>query len=141
RRRPAPYIAPIRSAFGSVPIRPVAPPPLAGDRMPDRPDISIVIPCLNESASIASVVRQAHDALERLGYRGEVVVCDNGSTDGSRADAEQAGARVVHQPIRGYGAACLRGMEASCGDLVVIVDGDGTYDLSLLHRFVEPLRA
>ncbi len=109
--------------------------------MPDRPDISIVIPCLNESASIASVVRQAHDALERLGYRGEVVVCDNGSTDGSRADAEQAGARVVHQPIRGYGAACLRGMEASCGDLVVIVDGDGTYDLALLHRFVEPLRA
>src|SRR5690606_11477047 len=71
------------------------PPPLAGDRMPDRPDISIVIPCLNESASIASVVRQAHDALERLGYRGEVVVCDNGSTDGSRADAERAGARVV----------------------------------------------
>lgn len=109
--------------------------------MPERPDVSIVIPCYNEIASIGNTVREAARVLERLDYAGEVVVCDNGSSDGSGRDAEEAGARVIHQPIRGYGAACLRGLEAARGDLMVIVDGDGTYDLSLLHRFVEPLRS
>jgi glycosyltransferase involved in cell wall biosynthesis len=109
--------------------------------MPERPEVSIVIPCLNESGSIGSVVREAIAALQRLDYAGEVVVCDNGSTDGSAQEAEDAGARVVRQPIRGYGAACLRGVEAARGDYLVIVDGDGTYDVSLLHRFIEPLLA
>ncbi len=109
--------------------------------MPERPEVSIVIPCLNEITSIGSVVRDALDAFERLEYEGEVIVCDNGSTDGSPRRAEEAGARVVRQPIRGYGAACLRGIEVASGDCIVIVDGDGTYDLSLLNRFVEPLRA
>lgn len=109
--------------------------------MPMHPEISIVIPCYNEVTSIGAMVRDARDVLEDLGYEGEVVVCDNGSTDGSPGKAEEAGGRVVRQPIRGYGAACLRGMEAASGDVIVLVDGDGTYDLSLLHRFVEPLRA
>lgn len=104
-------------------------------------DVSIVIPCLNEVETIGQCVRDAWAALERCGYTGEVVVCDNGSTDGSVEDAERAGAIVVHQPIRGYGAACLRGLEAARGRYLVLVDGDGTYDLDLLHRFVEPLRA
>lgn len=109
--------------------------------MPERPDVSIVIPCFNEITAIGSVVRDAHGALERLRYRGEVIVCDNGSTDGSPGAASAAGATVVKQPIRGYGAACLRGIEAARGDCIVLVDGDGTYDLALLHRFVEPLQA
>ncbi len=109
--------------------------------MSDRPEVSVVIPCRNEAATIAACVRGAWESLERCGYRGEVVVCDNGSTDGSVALAEEAGARVVHQRIRGYGAACLGGMDAARGELLVLVDGDGTYDLSLVHRFVEPLRA
>ena len=104
-------------------------------------EVSVVIPCQNEAAAIAACVYDARTALERHGYTGEVIVCDNKSTDGSAQLAHSAGAVVVTQPIRGYGAACLRGIEAARGEYVVIVDGDGTYDLSVLHRFVEPLRA
>lgn len=109
--------------------------------MSARPEVSVVIPCRNEAATVGACVRDAFQALEGLGYQGEVVVCDNGSTDTSVEEATRAGARVVHQPIRGYGAACLGGMEAARGELLVLVDGDGTYDLSLLNRFVEPLRS
>ncbi|CAN5444232.1 glycosyltransferase [soil metagenome] len=104
-------------------------------------EVSVVIPCRNEAASIASCVREARQALERGGYAGEVIVCDNRSTDDSADEARRAGATVVPQPIRGYGAACLRGIEAARGRYLVLVDGDGTYDLSVLHRFIEPLRA
>lgn len=109
--------------------------------VPAQSYVSIVIPCRNEAETIGACVGAAWEALERYGYQGEVVVCDNGSTDASVAEAEGAEAVVVHQRIRGYGAACLRGMEAARGDLIVLVDGDGTYDLSLLNRFVEPLRS
>ena len=104
-------------------------------------EVSVVIPCRNEAATIATCVREARAALDRYGYTGEVIVCDNSSTDGSAQLARSAGASVVIQPIRGYGAACLRGIEAAGGEYIVLVDGDGTYDLSVLHRFVEPLRA
>lgn len=106
-----------------------------------QPEVSIIIPCRNEVRTIAATVLEARAALDRFGYHGEVVVCDNGSDDGSAEDAERAGARVVRQPIRGYGAACLRGVEAARAPLLVFTDGDGTYDLSVLNRFVEPLRA
>lgn len=106
-----------------------------------RPVVSVIFPCLDEADSIARCVCEARIALERLGYSGEVVVCDNGSCDGTADAAQRAGARVVRQPIRGYGAACLRGLEAARGDYLVLVDGDGTYDLGSLHRFVEPMRA
>lgn len=111
------------------------------EQVPVQPYVSIVIPCRNEAQTIGACVGDAREALKRYGYDGEVVVCDNGSTDGSVAEAERAEATVVHQPIRGYGAACLRGIEAARGDLIVLVEGDGTYDLSLLNRFVEPLRS
>lgn len=105
------------------------------------PEVSVVMPCRNEVSSIGTCVREAIDALHAAGYSGEVVVCDNASTDDSAGEAERAGARVVRQPIRGYGAACLRGIEEARGRYIVLVDGDGTYDLSVLPRFVEPLRA
>lgn len=108
---------------------------------PGTPVVSIIVPCRNEAATIGAMVRAAQRSLERCGYAGEVIVCDNASTDGSAAEALSAGARVVHQSIRGYGAACLRGMEVSTGEFIVIADGDGTYDLDVLHRFIEPLRA
>ncbi len=109
--------------------------------MPGQVDVSVVIPCRNEGATVGGCVRAVRAALERCGYAGEVIVCDNSSTDGSAEEAERAGARVVRQPIRGYGAACLRGLEAARGRYLLLLDGDGTYDLSVLHRFVEPLRA
>jgi glycosyltransferase involved in cell wall biosynthesis len=104
-------------------------------------EVSVVIPCRNEAASIGECVREARSALDAAGYDGEVVVCDNASTDATVEEAERAGARVVRQPIRGYGAACLRGIEASEGRYIVLADGDGTYDLDVLPRFVEPLRS
>jgi glycosyltransferase involved in cell wall biosynthesis len=113
----------------------------APEETPAAPEVSVVVPCLNEAGTIAACVRSAVDALERNGYTGEVIVVDNGSTDGTVEEAERAGAIVVRQPIRGYGAACLRGFESARGRYLVLVDGDGTYDISTLHRFVEPLRA
>lgn len=115
-----------------APAAPPAPAPL---------EVSIVIPCRDEERGIGACVRGAFEALARLGYAGEVIVVDNGSRDRSAAVAAAEGATVVRQPIRGYGAACLRGIEAARGDAIVFVDGDGTYDLGILHRFVEPLRA
>ena len=107
---------------------------------PPQAFVSIVIPCRNEEHAIGAVVQAAREALGRYGYAGEVVVCDNDSEDASARCAEEAGARVVRQPIRGYGASCLRGIEAARGDIVVLTDADETYDLALLPRFVEPLR-
>lgn len=104
-------------------------------------EVSVVIPCRNEAATIGSCVREAIRALQANGYSGEVIVSDNASSDASSDIARAAGAHVVHQPIRGYGAACLRGIEAARGEFIVLLDGDGTYDISRLHRFVEPLRA
>jgi glycosyltransferase involved in cell wall biosynthesis len=108
---------------------------------PEAAEVPGVIPCRNEAATIGGCVSEALDALARCGYAGEVIVCDNDSTDGSAQLAELAGARVVRQPIRGYGAACLRGLEEARGEYLVLIDGDGTYDAGVLHRFVEPLRA
>lgn len=109
--------------------------------MQDHPEVSIVIPCRDEAATIASVVRAASAALSDGGYAGEVVVVDNGSGDGSAGLAADAGARVLHQPIPGYGAACIHGLAEARGEILVLVDADGTYDLAELNRFVEPLRA
>jgi glycosyltransferase involved in cell wall biosynthesis len=104
-------------------------------------EVSIVIPCRNEAGTIGTVVREAAAALMEHGYAGEVIVCDNRSSDGSADEARAAGARVVTQWVRGYGAACLAGLEAASGRWLVLVDGDGTYGFAELPRFVEPLRA
>jgi glycosyltransferase involved in cell wall biosynthesis len=98
------------------------------------------MPCLDEAATVASCVRQAKEAIARLGIRGEVVVADNGSTDGSRELASQAGARVVLAPERGYGSALLAGIRAAHGEYIVMGDADGTYDFASIDRFLERLR-
>src|SRR5918997_7117231 len=102
-------------------------------------ELSVVIPCLNEAQSIELVVRKALDTMEREGIRGEVVVADNGSTDGSPELAEKAGARVVNEPRKGYGNAYLAGFDAARGKYIVMGDSDDTYDFSELDRFIAPL--
>jgi glycosyltransferase involved in cell wall biosynthesis len=103
--------------------------------------VTIVIPCLDEAATIEECVRRASAALARLDRPGEVLVVDNGSTDGSAELARAAGARVVDEPRRGYGSAYLAGFAAADGDYLVMVDADLTYDFDEIPRFVEQLDA
>ncbi len=102
-------------------------------------EVSVVIPCLNEAESIVACVRAASKALDGGGYTGEVLVVDNGSTDGSGELAAGAGARVVLQPRRGYGNAYLAGLAAARGRYIVMLDADMTYDANELPRFVAAL--
>jgi len=103
--------------------------------------VSVVIPCLNEAANIEECVRRACEALDDCDLPGEVVVADNGSEDGSAQLAEAAGARVIHEPRRGYGSAYLAGFSAAEGRYIVMADADLTYDFSEIPRFVEGLEA
>ncbi|GAA4367718.1 glycosyltransferase family 2 protein [Agromyces bauzanensis] len=104
-------------------------------------ELSIVMPCLNEAETLAVCIDKANGYLERSGVAGEVIVADNGSTDGSQDIARAHGARVVDIPARGYGSALLGGIEAARGDYVIMGDADDSYDFSKLDPFVERLRA
>ena len=106
----------------------------------DAPEVSVLIPCLNEEEAIEGVVEDAFEGLRRAGVRGEVLVIDNGSEDRSVAVAAEAGATVVHEPRRGYGSAYLAGLDAARGRYVVMADGDGTYDLRELGEFIDRLQ-
>jgi glycosyltransferase involved in cell wall biosynthesis len=105
-----------------------------------EPELSIVIPCLNEAPTIGSCIRKAQASFGRLGVSGEVVVADNGSVDGSQAIAESLGARSVTVGERGYGSALAAGIAAARGRWVIMGDGDGSYDFSALELFLESLR-
>jgi hypothetical protein len=118
--------------------------PIAGlreSRTDGEPLVSVVIPCLNEAENITSCVARARAALEENAIVGEVVVADNGSEDDSVALAQAAGARVVHEPRRGYGSAYLAGFEAARGRYIVMADADLTYDFAEIPHFVERLVA
>jgi glycosyltransferase involved in cell wall biosynthesis len=101
------------------------------------PEVSVVIPCLNEANSLGICIDKARAAFRDGGIAGEVVVADNGSTDGSLEIAESCGARVVHVPQRGYGAALKAGIEASHGRFIVMGDADDSYDFASVPQFVE----
>lgn len=104
-------------------------------------DVSVVMPCLNEADTIETCVAKAASALRTAGIAGEVVVADNGSTDGSDGYAERAGARIVRVSARGYGRALMAGIESARGRYIVMGDADDSYDFGETPKFVEKLRA
>ena len=103
--------------------------------------VTLLMPCLNEAETLAFCVRQAVAALRDNNIAGEVVVADNGSTDGSQQIATDEGARVVPVPVRGYGAALLAGIEAARGKYILMADADASYDFGQLPRFLTKLEA
>jgi len=103
-------------------------------------ELTILMPCLDEAETIATCIDKARDYLDHSGVRGEILVADNGSTDGSPEIAAEHGARVVRVDERGYGAALKAGIDAAQGRFVIMGDADDSYDFSDLHPFVKELR-
>jgi glycosyltransferase involved in cell wall biosynthesis len=104
-----------------------------------EPLVSVVLPCLNEEKAIGSCIQAIQRTFASAGIDGEIVVCDNGSTDASVSIAERMGARVVHQPLRGYGNAYLMGFASARGRYFVMGDADDTYDFTMIPEFVDAL--
>lgn len=103
-------------------------------------ELTLLMPCLNEAETVSICVRKAQDFLQRTGVAGEVLVADNGSSDGSVELAQRAGARVVHVARRGYGSALRAGIAAAQGRFVIMADADDSYDFSRLDAFLQSLR-
>jgi Glycosyl transferase family 2 len=106
----------------------------------DELELTVVLPCLNEAETIAACVEQVRAVVREQGIAGEIVVADNGSTDGSQEIAERAGARVVRVQRRGYGNALMGGIAAAQGKYVIMGDADESYDFADIPRFLEKLR-
>jgi glycosyltransferase involved in cell wall biosynthesis len=103
-------------------------------------EVSVVMPCLNEAETLGTCIEKAQRALRNAGIAGEVIVADNGSTDGSQAIAEGLGARVIPVRERGYGNALMGGIASARGRFVIMGDADDSYDFLEIPRFVEKLR-
>jgi len=116
-------------------------PEIADSWRPDSPipELSVVMPCLNESRTLGTCIQKALAAIERLGVRGEVIIADNGSTDGSQSLARSLGARVVSITSRGYGSALRGGIAAARAEYVIMGDSDDSYDFTQLGDFVAKL--
>jgi glycosyltransferase involved in cell wall biosynthesis len=104
------------------------------------PEVSVVMPCLNEAETLATCIRKARRALREEGIDGEVIVADNGSTDGSQTIALQEGAQLVQVTARGYGNALMGGITAARGKYVIMGDADDSYDFIEVPQFVTKLR-
>lgn len=115
-------------------------PDAADPPVPHPLELTILMPCLNEARTLPACIAKARRFLDVAGVRGEVLVADNGSADGSQALARSLGARVVDVPERGYGAALIAGIEAARGRFVVMGDSDDSYDFEHLQPYVDALR-
>ena len=104
------------------------------------PEVSVVIPCLNEADTLATCLGKAKRALQQAGIAGEIIVADNGSGDGSQAIARQFGARLINVREKGYGSALMGGIVAARGEFIVMGDADDSYDFLEIPKFVEKLR-
>lgn len=114
--------------------------PLSDASDEDRPELSIVMPCLNEAETIGACVQNAKVALRDDGISGEIIVADNGSTDGSQEIARRMGARVVSAAEKGYGSALIAGIAAARGEYVLMGDADDSYDFGEARRFLRKLK-
>lgn len=112
----------------------------SGDQTASPCELSVVMPCLNESDTLKACIDKAQRALEQHGIAGEIVVADNGSSDGSQEIARRLGARVVEVETKGYGSALMGGIAAARGRYVIMGDADDSYDFGEIPRFVEKLR-
>ena len=109
--------------------------------MPDtKPELSVVMPCLNEAETLEICIRKAQGFFEKEGIHGEVVIADNGSTDGSQEIASKLNARVIAVKEKGYGNALKGGINAAHGDYVMMGDADDSYDFSNMMLYVDKLR-
>src|SRR5213595_1647459 len=95
------------------------------------------MPCLNEAETIARCIEKAKLGIQKAGVRGEILIADNGSTDGSQAIAEKSGARVIAVTEKGYGSALIGGVHAAAGKWILMGDADDSYDFSEADRFVK----
>jgi glycosyltransferase involved in cell wall biosynthesis len=120
-------------AYRDFPARTKAP-------VPETPEVSVVIPCLNEADTICTCVRKAWTALTDAGIQGEIIVADNGSSDGSDALAAAEGAKVVRVSAKGYGSALMAGIRAASGRFIIMGDADDSYDFGEIPQFVAQLR-
>src|SRR5271170_5510879 len=108
--------------------------------MSEPVELTILMPCLNEAETLARCIEKAKLGIQKAGVRGEILIADNGSTDGSQAIAEKLGARVVTIPEKGYGSALLGGSRAALGRWILMGDADDSYDFSEAGRFVEKFK-
>lgn len=129
----------LREYWGSISHRPTNGCTIRQGRMSEI-ELSIVMPCLNEAETLAICIRKAQAAIDAAGIAGEIVIADNGSTDGSQRIAEEEGARVVNIECKGYGSALIGGISAARGRYVIMGDADDSYDFSSLKPFIERLR-
>ncbi len=132
-------VSPFARAYADDP-GPADTDPADGHR-PAAVEVSVVMPCLNEAETLARCIEKAQRSFREHGLAGEVIVADNGSTDGSQEIARRLGARVVDVPVKGYGAALQGGIDAARGTYVIMGDSDDSYDFSDIMPFVEKLRA
>lgn len=109
-------------------------------RQEESLELSVVMPCLNEAETLEACIRKAQAALRKANIAGEIVVADNGSSDGSVEIAERMGARIVNVRAKGYGNALMGGIAAASGKYIVMGDADDSYDFGHIPRFVEELR-